>query len=177
MSRRSRLGIDPLREQVQGHRHDVDIAGALAVAEQGPLDPVGAGHQRELGRRDRGAAIVVRMDRQDHAVAVGDLPAEPFELVGVGVGRRHLDGRRQVEDQPLLGRRLDDVLDRLADVEREIELGAGEAFRRVLEAEVRPRRRRRPAPSPAWRRSTAISVTPSRSVRNTTSRCSVEVEL
>ena len=134
------LGIDPLREQVQGHGDDVDVAGALAIAEQRALDPLGAGHQRELRRRDRGAAIVVRMDREDHARAVGDAPPEPFELVGVGVRRRHLDRRRQVEDEPLRGRRLDDVLDRLADVEREIELGAGEALGRIFELKVRARR-------------------------------------
>ena len=96
------LGIDALREQVQRHRDDVDVAGALAVAEQRALDAIGAGHQRELGRRDRGAAIVVRMHGEDHAVAVGDIAAEPFELVGVDVRRRHLDGRGQIEDQPIL---------------------------------------------------------------------------
>ena len=103
------------------------------------LDPLGARHQRELGRRDRGAAVVVRMDRQDHARAVGYAPPEPFELVGVGVRRRHLDRRRQVENEPLRGRRLDDVLDRLADLEREIELGAGETLRRIFELKVRAR--------------------------------------
>ena len=133
------LGIDPLREQVERHGDDIDIAGALAIAEQRALDPLGARHQRQLRRRDRGAAIVVRMDREDHARAVGDVPAEPFELVGVGVRRRHLDRRRQVEDQPLLGRRLDDVLDRLADLEGEIELGAGEALGRIFELEIRAR--------------------------------------
>ena len=94
------LRIDPLREQVQRHGDDVDVAGALAVAEQRPFDPLGAGHQRELRRRDGGAAIVVRVDREDHARSVGDAPPEPLELIGVGVRRRHLDGGRQVEDQP-----------------------------------------------------------------------------
>ena len=128
-----------MREQVQGHGDDVDVAGALAIAEQSALDPLGARHQRELRRRNRGAAVVVRMDRQDHARAVGDAPPEPFELVGVGVRRRHLDCRRQVENEPLRGRRLDDVLDRLADVEGEIELGAGETLRRIFELKIRAR--------------------------------------
>ena len=103
------------------------------------LDPLGAGHQRQLRRRDRGAAIVVRVDREDHACSIRDPPPEPFELVGVSVGRRHLDRRRQVEDQPPRRRRLDDVLDRLADVEGEIELGAGEALGRIFELKVRVR--------------------------------------
>ena len=110
------------------------------------------------------------MDREDDARTVGNAPPEPFELVGVGVGRRHFDGRRQVEDEPPRRGRLDDVLDRLADVEREVELGAGEALGRILELKVR---------SPAASASaltclaalTAISVTPLRSVLNTTSRC------
>ena len=53
---------------------------------------------------------------------------------------RHLDRRRQVENEPLRARRLDDVLDRLADVEREIEFGAGETFRRIFELKMRARR-------------------------------------
>ena len=134
------LGIDALREQVQRHRDDVDVAGALAVAEQRALDAVRARHQREFGRGDRGAAIVVRMHGQDHAVAVRDVAAEPFELVGVGVRRRHLDGRGQIEDQRLSRRRPDHVLDRLADFQREIQFGAGKALGRIFEREIRLRR-------------------------------------
>ena len=170
-------GIDPLREQVQGHRDDVDVAGALAVAEQRALDPLGAGHQRELRRRHGGAAIVVRVNRKDHARTVGYAPPEPLELVGVGVRRRHLDGRREVEDEPPRSGRLDDLLDRLADVEREVELGAGETLGRILELKVRPvggLGERLDLPCAAL---TAISVTPLRSVLKTTSRCNVEVEL
>ncbi len=70
-------------------------------------------------------------------LARSECAAEPFELVGVGVRRRHLDGRRQVEDEPSLGRRADDVLHRLADLEREIELGPGEALRRIFELKIR----------------------------------------
>ena len=43
------LGVDALAEQVHGQVDDVDVAGALAVAEQRALDPVGAGHHPELG--------------------------------------------------------------------------------------------------------------------------------
>ena len=44
------LRIDALREQVQAHGDDVDVAGALAIAEQGAFDPLGARHQRQLRR-------------------------------------------------------------------------------------------------------------------------------
>src|SRR3546814_2696175 len=73
------------------------------------------------------------MQRQDHAVAPGDVAVEPLDLVGVDVRRRHLDRRRQVEDGPALRRRLPDVHHRLADLLGEVELGAGEAFGRSEE--------------------------------------------
>src|SRR5580700_735365 len=83
------------------------------------------------------------MDRQDYARTVRYATPEPLELIGVGVGRRHLDGGRQVENEPIRGRRLDDVLDRLADLEGEIELGASKTLRRIFELEVRARGRGR----------------------------------
>jgi hypothetical protein len=57
------LRVDALAEQVHAQRDQVDVAGALAVAEQAALDAVGAGHHAQLGGRDRGAAVVVRVQR------------------------------------------------------------------------------------------------------------------
>jgi len=37
------LGIDTLREHVEAQRHEIDVAGTLAVAEQAAFDTVGAG--------------------------------------------------------------------------------------------------------------------------------------
>ena len=62
------LGIDALGVHVEAQRDEVDVAGALAVAEQAALDAVGAGHEAELGRRHAGAAVVVRMQAQDHRI-------------------------------------------------------------------------------------------------------------
>jgi hypothetical protein len=64
------LRVDALREQVDAQGDQVDVAGALAVAEQAALDAVGAGHVAELGGGDRGAAVVVRVQRQDDVLAV-----------------------------------------------------------------------------------------------------------
>ena len=41
-----------------------------------------------------GAAIIVRMHAQDERVAPIDVPQEPFDLIGIDIGRGHLDGGR-----------------------------------------------------------------------------------
>jgi hypothetical protein len=87
------FGVDPLGEQVERQGDDVDVAGALAVAEQRALDPVGAGQDAQLGRRDRGAAVVVGVQREHDAVAAMTWRRN-HSIVGVEVGRVHLDGRR-----------------------------------------------------------------------------------
>ena len=65
-----------------------------------------------------------------------DGAAEPLDDVGIHVGGVHLDGGGQVEDHRTVRRRLDDVHDRFADLDGELGLGAGEALRRVLVADV-----------------------------------------
>jgi hypothetical protein len=64
------------------------------------------------------------------------LPKEPLDGVAVDVRRVHLDRRRQVQDDRAGRRRLNDIHHRGADLERVVELGAGEALRRVLVANV-----------------------------------------
>ena len=173
------LRVDALGEQVQAQRHQADVAGALAVAEQAALDPVGAGQAAQLGRGDRGAAVVVRVQRQHHRVAVRQVAVHPLDRVGVDVRRGHLDGGRQVDDALAVRRRLPHVVDRVADLDRELQLGAGVGLGRVLEQDdVRCRARASPPacgtaarPAPRCRRCLP-SVSP-----KTTRRCSVDVEL
>ena len=130
------LRVDALAEQVHPQRHQADVAGALAVAEQAALDAVGAGHHRQLGGRDRGATVVVRVQRDRAVLAAGQLAREPLDLVGVDVGRRHLDRGRQVQDDLAARAGLPHVGHGLADVDGELQLGAGEDLRGVLVAEV-----------------------------------------
>ena len=132
-------GIDALGQQVEGERDEIDVAGALAVPEQRPLDAVGAGHQPQLRRRHGRAAVVVRVHAEDDLVARGEVALEPLEPVGVDVGRERLDRGRQVHDHLLLGRRPPRRRRRLADLERVVELGAVEALRAVLEHDLRVR--------------------------------------
>jgi hypothetical protein len=81
------LRVDALGVEVQRQGHQVDVTGALAVAEQAAFDAVGAGHQAQLGGGDAGATVVVGVQADDHAVAAADIAAEPFDLVGVDVRR------------------------------------------------------------------------------------------
>ena len=53
---------------------------------------------------------------------------EPLDLVRVDVGGGHLHRRRQIEYHGPLRSRLPDVGDGLADLDRVVELGAGEAL-------------------------------------------------
>ena len=128
--------VDALGEQVEAQRHQVDVAGALAVAEQAALDPVRAREQAQLGGGHPGAPVVVRVQAQDHAVAARQVPVHPLDRVGVHVGRGHLDGGRQVDDQRPVGRRVDHVDHPGADLQRVLQLGARVRLRRVLVEDV-----------------------------------------
>ena len=125
--------IDALRVEVQGERDQIDVSGALAVAEQAALDPFGAGHEREFGGGDGAAAVVMRVHAEDHAVAAGEMAMHPFNLVGVDVWRRYLDGRRQVEDHLASGRCAPGFGRRVADLTGIFEFGGRESLRAELE--------------------------------------------
>src|SRR3954453_1265250 len=79
--------VDPwvyaLAEEVERQCDQADVAGALAVAEQAALDPICPGHDALLRRGDRRAAVVVRVQAQDHSIATADGAVEPLDLVGV----------------------------------------------------------------------------------------------
>ena len=135
------LRVDALAVEVHAQRDQADVAGPLAVAEQAPLDPVGAGQVAQLGGRDALAPVVVRVQRQDDVLAVLQVPAHPLDAVGVDVGRGHLDRRRQVEDHLAVRARLEDLGHLVADPGRELQLGTGVGLRRVLVVDLRVRDR------------------------------------
>ena len=133
------LRVDAVGEQVHRQRDDVDVAGSLAVAEQGPLDTVGAGHHAELGGGHRTPTIVVRVQRQHDLLAPADRAEEPLDDVAVDVGGVALDRRRQVEDDRPLVLRLDDVHHPFADLDGEVGFRQREALGRVLVPQRRVR--------------------------------------
>ncbi len=128
--------VDALDEHVQAQGHQVHVAGPLAVAEQAAFDPVRAGQVAQLGGRDAGAAVVVRVQGQDDALPRVQVAAHPLDGVGVDVGGGHFHRGRQVDDDLAVGGGLEDVGDGVADPDGVLQLGPGEGFRRVLVGDV-----------------------------------------
>ena len=77
-------------------------------------------------------AIVVGMERQHDGVTVLDGASEPFDLIGVDVRGGVFHGGRQVDDHLAVRRGFIHIHHRLADLDREVQLGAGEGFGRVF---------------------------------------------
>ena len=66
---------------------DVQVATrAFAAAEERAFHAVGTGEQAQLRGGHTGGAIVVRVEADDERVAVLDVAADPFDLVGVDIG-------------------------------------------------------------------------------------------
>ncbi len=130
--------IDALRVHVQCQCHHIHIAGTFAVAEQRAFHTVSTRHQSQFCCSDARAAVVVRMQGDDDIFAVVDVAAHPFDLVGIDVRCRHLHGGRQVQDEFVVGRRLNLGDHGVADLQSHVQLCAGEAFRRIFEAITTP---------------------------------------
>ncbi len=124
--------IDPLGVEIHRQRYQIDVAGAFAIAEQAAFHPLRPGQLGLLGTGHPRAPVVVRMHADGHRLAGPELSAEPFDLVGIDIGHRHLHGRRQVEDQRPLRIGLPGFGHRLANLQGELQFGEAEGFRRIL---------------------------------------------
>ena len=129
--------VDAVREHVQRDGDDVEVARALAVAEERAFHAVRSSHQAELGGGDAGAAVVVRVQGDDGHLAVTEMAAEPLDLVGMRVRRAGFDGERQVEDDLALGASAPGLRDRFADLEGVVGLGEHECLRAELQLPLR----------------------------------------
>ena len=132
------LRMDALAVQIQPERNQVHVARALAVPKQTALNPLGPSHLSQFGGGGGAAAVVVRMQRHAALASLAHVPTEVLDLIGVHVGRGHLDGGRQVEDHRSVARRLPRGLDRLADANDIRRVRVGEALRAELELPLRP---------------------------------------
>jgi hypothetical protein len=139
MSEKSICGSMPWLKRFRPRvtRHTLPVRSPLP--EQAALDPVGSCLVAELGRGDRRTPVVVRVQGQHDVLTRVEVPTHPLDGVGVDVGRRHLHGRRQVDDHGSLRGGLEDLEDLVAHPCRELELGARVGLRGVLVEHLRLR--------------------------------------
>ena len=123
--------------EVQGHRDHIQIARALAVAEESSLHPVRAGQESQFGGGHTRGAIVVGVQADNEAVPVADVAAHPFNLIGVHIRSRYLHRAGQVQDHLPLRCGLPHGHHRFGNLQRELEFGGAEAFRRILQPDIR----------------------------------------
>ena len=119
--------------EIQGHGHDVQISRAFAIAEQSSFHSIRAGEQAEFRRGHAGATIVVSVQTDDKRIAVFEIAAHPFNLVGINIGHRDLDRVRQIQNHFPLGRRLPRVHHGLGNLLGIFHFRHAEALRRILE--------------------------------------------
>ncbi len=125
--------VDALGVEVQRQGHQIEVAAALAIAEQAALDPLRARQQCLLGTGHAGAAVVVRVDREQHMLAPRQAPVHPLDLVGEDIGGADLDGGRQVDDDRAPRPGVPGRDGGVADAQRHLQLGHAEGFRRILQ--------------------------------------------
>ena len=119
---------DAVHVKIQRDGDDVEISGALAVAEKRPLHALRARQQPQFSRRDAGAAVVVRVQADDRALAPLQIAAHPFDLVRIHVGHRDFDGVGQIQDHLPLRRRLPHVHHRFANFVRKLDFRRARNF-------------------------------------------------
>ena len=115
---------------------DIHVAGALAVAEQGALHPVGACQQGQFGIRHAGAPVVVGVQGECHVLPVLEVLAHVLHLAGVDVGHAHFHGDREVDDDVVVRAGFQHIEDCVADLQSVFGFGAGEAFGGVFKPEI-----------------------------------------
>jgi hypothetical protein len=129
--------VDALGVQVQPQRHQVHVPGPLAVAEQAALHPLRARQHRQFRGRDAGAAIVVRVHREDHRVPPCQVSVHVLDLIGVDVRGGDLHRRGQVVDHRPGRVGVPQFGEAVAHLEDEVRLGQVEHLGRELEARAR----------------------------------------
>ena len=130
------LRVDAVGVHVHGQGDDVHIAGALAVSEERSLYPVRPGQQCQLRIRHAGSPVVVGVQRHGHMLPVFEVFAHVFHLAGIHMGHTHFHGHRQVDDDVVAFAGLQHVQNGVAHLQCVFRLGAGEALRGILEAEI-----------------------------------------
>ena len=128
--------MQTLRVHVECNGNEVDIASALTIAKQAALDAVAPCQQAQLGCGDSGAAVIMRVQTDNHRFAVRNIAAEILNLIRIDVGHCRLYGGRQVEYDRLFNGRLQDFHNGAANFDAEIQFGSREGFRRIFKMPI-----------------------------------------
>ena len=119
-----RLNAESL--QIQRKRHNIHIAGALAVSEQSAFDAFRAREQSHLGRGDGAPLVVVRMHADRGFVQIRITLNEIGDHIRVVPRRTPLDGRGKIEDEVALFRLAPRLFDRNAEIDDEVDIAVRE---------------------------------------------------
>ena len=130
------LRVNALGPHVHGQGDHIHVAGALAVAEEGGLHPLGTSKQSHLGGGYAAAAVIVGVQGDNSAVPGGEFSAEVLQHVGKLVGHAVLHGGGQVQDDLVLRGGVEVLQHGLADVYGIVHLRAHKGLGGVLKAQV-----------------------------------------
>ena len=131
------LRIHTLRQQIQPQCDQAHVAGAFAIPKQTALDPVRAGHERQLGGRHPGAPIVMRVQRQNNGIPPVQIPVHPLDRIRIHVRGNHLHRGRQINNDRILRGGVHDLHHRVHHFLRIRQFGAGKRLRGILPPPIR----------------------------------------
>ena len=129
-------GLHSVTDHIHGHRHQIHVPGALAVAKQRPFYAVRPRQHAELRVADAAAPVIVGMDAQNHRVPVFHIFMQIFHLAGKHMGHGNLHRGGNIDDGLSLCRGLPDIQHRIANLQRILHLCARETLRTVFKGEI-----------------------------------------
>ena len=129
--------IHPLGEHIHRQGDEIRVTGAFAVTKKRALDSVRAGEQAQFRGRNTRSPVVVGMEANSHVRTLWEISAEPLDLVGIDIRRRHFYRRREVDDHVPIRAHAPGLSHGGADFHGEIEFGPRKALRGVFENHLR----------------------------------------
>src|SRR5690625_7454674 len=85
------------------HADKINVTHALNITKKAAYNAIGASHQAQFRSSNSGAAIIMWVQADDHAIATIDVFVHELNLISIQIGRGGLDGGRQVKHHALLG--------------------------------------------------------------------------
>ena len=92
------MRVHALGVHIQGHRYDIQVAGAFPVAEQTAFDAFRSGQQAQFRAGYARTSVIMGMQADDGRFPVGQMLDKIFNLVRIGIGGTHLHRSRQIDD-------------------------------------------------------------------------------